>query len=53
MTTTPTPRWSLGHGNAVVPYRWQATPPTLGMARASFTLTWIHRLTFSDHFGAL
>ena len=25
MTITPTPRWSLGRGNAVVPSRWQAT----------------------------
>ena len=23
---TPTPKWSLPAGNAVVPSRWQATP---------------------------
>jgi hypothetical protein len=38
MSITPTPRWSLGRGNAVVPSRWQATRPLVGSTASGVVL---------------
>jgi hypothetical protein len=59
MTITPTPRWSLGRGNAVVPSRWQATcecdrampraPSCSSRGRRAFSVTGSSRARSSVH----